>query len=64
MVNKTNDLFGAEVMATDIRASFSLIIAAIISKGTTTINRIYHLDRGYEFLERKLKNCKAEIKRI
>ena len=57
VINKTNDLFGAEVMATDIRASFSLIIAAIISKGTTTINRIYHLDRGYEDFDLKLKKC-------
>ena len=63
VVNKTNDLFGAEVMATDIRASFSLIIAAIISKGTTTINRIYHLDRGYEDFDLKLKKCGVNIKR-
>ena len=63
VINKTNDLFGAEVMATDIRASFSLIIAAIISKGTTTINRIYHLDRGYEDFDLKLKKCGVNIKR-
>jgi len=63
VVNRTNDLFGAEVMATDIRASFSLIIAAIISKGTTTINRIYHLDRGYEDFDLKLKKCGVNIKR-
>ena len=56
MVNKTNDLFGAEVMATDIRASFSLISAAIISKAQMTINRIYHLDRGLEDFDLKLKN--------
>ena len=50
-------------MATDIRASFSLIIAAIITKGTTTINRIYHLDRGYEDFDLKLKKCGVNIKR-
>ena len=62
-INKVNDLYGAEVMATDIRASFSLIIAAIISEGTTVINRIYHLDRGYEDFDLKLKKCGVNIKR-
>ena len=62
-VNKVNDLYGAEVMATDIRASFSLIIAALLSKGTTTISRIYHLDRGYEEFDLKLKKCGVNIKR-
>ncbi len=57
-------LTGAEVMATDLRASVSLVIAGLIAENRTIINRIYHLDRGYEFLENKLKNCKAEIKRI
>ncbi len=57
-------LTGAEVMATDLRASVSLVLAGLIAENKTIINRIYHLDRGYEFLERKLKNCKAEIKRI
>jgi len=57
-------LTGAEVMATDLRASVSLVLAGLIAENTTVINRIYHLDRGYEFLEKKLKNCKAEIKRI
>ena len=57
-------LTGAEVMATDLRASVSLVIAGMIAENRTIINRIYHLDRGYEFLERKLKNCKAEIKRV
>ena len=51
-------------MATDLRASVCLVLAGLISEGRTLINRIYHLDRGYEFLETKLKNCKAEIKRI
>ena len=57
-------LTGAEVMATDLRASVSLVIAGMIAENRTIINRIYHLDRGYEFLERKLKNCKADIKRV
>ncbi len=57
-------LTGAEVMATDLRASVCLVLAGLIAENRTIINRIYHLDRGYEFLERKLKSCKAEIKRI
>ena len=48
-------LFGAEVMATDLRASSSLIIAGLMANGITTVNRVYHLDRGYENLEEKLK---------
>ena len=57
-------LTGAEVMATDLRASVSLVLAGLVAENRTIINRIYHLDRGYELLENKLKNCKAEIKRI
>tara|TARA_Y100000766_G_scaffold135678_1_gene116796 strand:- start:1198 stop:2457 length:1260 start_codon:yes stop_codon:yes gene_type:complete len=57
-------LTGAEVMATDLRASVSLVLAGLIADNRTIINRIYHLDRGYEFLENKLKRCKAEIKRV
>ena len=57
-------LYGAEVMATDLRASVCLVLAGLVAENRTIINRIYHLDRGYEFLERKLKKCKAEIKRI
>ena len=57
-------LSGAEVMATDLRASVSLVLAGLIADNRTIINRIYHLDRGYEFLESKLKNCKAEIRRV
>ncbi|MEC7136245.1 MAG: UDP-N-acetylglucosamine 1-carboxyvinyltransferase [Pseudomonadota bacterium] len=59
-----NKLTGAEVMATDLRASVSLVLAGLISDNRTIVNRIYHLDRGYEFLEKKLKKCKAVIKRI
>jgi UDP-N-acetylglucosamine 1-carboxyvinyltransferase len=57
-------LTGAEVMATDLRASVSLVLAGLIAENKTVINRIYHLDRGYEFLETKLKKCNAEIERI
>ena len=59
-----SNLTGAEVMATDLRASVSLVLAGLISDNRTILNRIYHLERGYEFLENKLKNCKAIIKRI
>ena len=51
-------------MATDLRASVSLVLAGLVAENRTIINRIYHLDRGYEFLEKKLKNCKAEIRRV
>mgnify|MGYP001216856149 CR=1 FL=1 len=54
----------AEVMATDLRASVSLILAALTAKGKSVINRIYHLDRGYENIEKKLKKVGAKIKRI
>tara|TARA_Y100001970_G_scaffold39970_1_gene49256 strand:- start:6223 stop:7476 length:1254 start_codon:yes stop_codon:yes gene_type:complete len=54
----------AETMATDLRASVSLILAALTAKGKTTINRIYHLDRGYENIEKKLKKVGAKIKRL
>ena len=58
------NLSGAEVMATDLRASVSLVLAGLIADNRTIINRIYHLDRGYQDIEKKLKNCKASIKRI
>ena len=54
----------AELMATDLRASVSLILAALTAKGKSVINRIYHLDRGYENIEKKLKKVGAKIKRI
>jgi UDP-N-acetylglucosamine 1-carboxyvinyltransferase len=54
----------AELMATDLRASVSLILAALASKGKSVINRIYHLDRGYENIERKLKKVGAKIRRV
>ena len=58
------DFKGAELMATDLRASVSLILAALTAKGKSIINRIYHLDRGYENLEKKLRKVGARIKRI
>ena len=54
----------AELMATDLRASVSLILAALITKGKSVINRIYHLDRGYENIEKKLKKVGAKIRRV
>ncbi len=54
----------AELMATDLRASVSLVLAALIAKGKTTINRIYHLDRGYEQIEKKLRKVGAKIRRV
>ena len=57
-------LTGAEVMATDLRASVSLALAGLAARGETMLNRIYHLDRGYERLEEKLAACGAEIERI
>ena len=54
----------AELMATDLRASVSLILAALIARGKTTINRIYHLDRGYEEIETKLRKLGAKIRRV
>ncbi len=64
IVKKCKKLRGAEVMATDLRASSCLVIAALMADGKTTINRVYHLDRGYENLEQKLKLCGAQIKRV
>lgn len=55
---------GAEVMATDLRASVSLVIAGLVAEGDTYINRVYHLDRGFEELERKLGDCGAQIERL
>jgi UDP-N-acetylglucosamine 1-carboxyvinyltransferase len=57
-------LKGAPVMATDLRASVSLILAGLAAEGETLVNRVYHLDRGYERVEEKLGNCGAKIERI
>ncbi len=63
-VEGPTNLSGAEVMATDLRASVSLVLAGLVASNKTIINRIYHLDRGYENLEKKLKRCGANISRI
>lgn len=57
-------LSGAPVMATDLRASFALVLAGLVAEGETIVNRVYHLDRGYEKLEEKLKGVGADIERI
>ena len=63
-VHGKSQLKGAQVMATDLRASVSLVIAGLAAKGETVVNRIYHLDRGFEGLEDKLSRCGAEIERV
>lgn len=64
IVRGVKKLSGAPVMATDLRASFALVLAGLIAEGETIVNRIYHLDRGYEKLEEKLKSVGANIERI
>jgi UDP-N-acetylglucosamine 1-carboxyvinyltransferase len=64
IVEGVDRLRGAPVMATDLRASVSLVIAALAAEGETTVNRVYHLDRGFENLEQKLAACGADITRI
>ena len=63
-IEGTKDLVGAPVMATDLRASASLVLAGLVAKGTTQIDRIYHIDRGYERIEEKLNVLGADIERI
>ena len=63
IVRGVDKLTGAEVMATDLRASVALVLAGLVADGETTINRIYHLDRGYENLVEKLSACGAKIQR-
>ena len=64
IVEGVNKLRGAEVMATDLRASVSLVLAGLVASNRTIVNRIYHLDRGYEEIETKLSRCGAKIKRM
>ena len=64
IVDGVERLRGAPVMATDLRASVSLVIAALAAEGETTVNRVYHLDRGFERLEQKLGACGADIERV
>tara|TARA_B100000700_G_scaffold330822_1_gene459307 strand:- start:765 stop:2024 length:1260 start_codon:yes stop_codon:yes gene_type:complete len=64
IVNGNKKLNGAELMATDLRASVCLVLAGLVASKTTIVNRIYHLDRGYEDIEKKLSICGAKIKRL
>lgn len=64
IIDGVEELRGAPVMATDLRASVSLVIAGLAAKGETLVNRVYHLDRGFERLEEKLSGCGAVIERI
>ncbi|WP_131194998.1 UDP-N-acetylglucosamine 1-carboxyvinyltransferase [Lichenihabitans psoromatis] len=64
IVDGVDKLNGAQVMATDLRASVSLVIAALAAEGETTVSRVYHLDRGFEHLEHKLGQCGAHIERL
>ncbi len=64
LVRGGRKLHGAQVMATDLRASVSLVLAALVADGETIVNRVYHLDRGYEGLDRKLHMCGANIERL
>ena len=64
VVHGVEKLYGAEVMATDLRASASLVLAGMFAEGQTVVDRIYHLDRGYEHIERKLNNVGANILRV
>ena len=64
IVRGVESLSGAPVMATDLRASVSLVLAGLAAKGETVVNRVYHLDRGYEAVEEKLAACGADIERL
>jgi UDP-N-acetylglucosamine 1-carboxyvinyltransferase len=64
VVHGPTKLVGAQVMATDLRASMSLILAGLAAEGETQVNRVYHLDRGYERLEEKLQAVGADIERV
>ena len=64
IVDGVKKLKGAEVMATDLRASVSLVLAGLVAEGTTNIGRIYHIDRGYQDIVKKLQFCGANINRV
>ena len=63
MVKGVPGLDGAAVMATDLRASAGLVLAGLVARGTTVVDRVYHLDRGYECIEEKLSRLGARIRR-
>jgi len=64
LVRGVERLTGAPVMATDLRASASLVLAGLVAEGETWVSRVYHIDRGYERIEEKLAACGAEIERV
>ncbi len=64
IIHGVKDLDGAQVMATDLRASASLILAGLVAKGETVVDRIYHIDRGYDHIEEKLAGLGAQIQRV
>ena len=64
MIDGVQQLSGATVMATDLRASASLVIAGLVADGETLVDRIYHLDRGYDQMEEKLRGIGADIERV
>ena len=64
LVHGVSRLTAAPVMATDLRASFSLVVAALVADGATVIDRIYHIDRGYETIEEKLRLLGADVRRV
>ena len=64
LLTGVDHLKGAPVMATDLRASASLVIAGLVAEGQTIIDRIYHIDRGYECIEEKLMQLGADIRRV
>jgi UDP-N-acetylglucosamine 1-carboxyvinyltransferase len=64
IVEGVGQLTGAQVMATDLRASVALVIGGLVAEGETMVHRVYHLDRGFEALERKLQRCGAKVERI
>jgi UDP-N-acetylglucosamine 1-carboxyvinyltransferase len=64
VVRGVRGLMGAKVMSTDLRASASLILAGLVAQGTTEVLRVYHIDRGYESIEKKLRQLGADIERV
>jgi UDP-N-acetylglucosamine 1-carboxyvinyltransferase len=64
LVDGPAELSGAAVIASDLRASASLVLAAMVARGETTIDRVYHIDRGYESIEQKLGKAGAKIRRV
>ena len=64
IIQGTKELTGAPVMASDLRASAALVLAGLVAGGTTRIDRVYHIDRGYERIEEKLRGVGAQIRRM